>query len=345
MPVPAEPPRSGPTEGFGPTERFGPTEDDAARRLLAWGLEEDLGAVRVTDAVRYSGPATVPGGGLSSYGFALSGDLTTDLLVAPEDRGKIAIVARQTGVVAGLPIVPLVFAVVDPEIVWNPALVDGTRVERGTVLGRAGGPLAGLLTAERTVLNFLTHLSGVASLARRFVDAIAGSRGAIHDTRKTHPGYRVLEKYAVRCGGAKNHRIGLFDQVLVKDNHVSGWLGAQPGRSLRDLVEHVARRLEERLPNVSPRPAIQVEVDTLAQFEEILTAPLDMILLDNMSAETMSRAVALRDERAPCVLLEASGGVTLETVAGIAASGVDRISVGALTHSAPALDIAFDWGG
>jgi nicotinate-nucleotide pyrophosphorylase (carboxylating) len=324
---------------------FGPAEDDAARRLLAWGLEEDLGAVRVTDAVRYSGTTTVPGGGLSSYGFALSGDLTTDLLVASEDRGAIAIVARQTGVVAGLPIVPLVFAVVDPEITWTAAVEDGARVNRGTVLGQAVGPLAGLLTAERTVLNFLTHLSGVASFARCFVDAIAGSRGAIHDTRKTHPGYRILEKYAVRCGGARNHRVGLFDQVLVKDNHVSGWLTAQPGRTLRDLVESVARRLRERFPDRSPLPAIQVEVDTLSQFQEILTAPLDMILLDNMSPDMMTRAVALRDELAPRVLLEASGGVTLDTVVAIAASGVDRISVGALTHSAPALDIAFDWSG
>jgi nicotinate-nucleotide pyrophosphorylase (carboxylating) len=322
---------------------FGPAEDDAARRLLAWGLEEDLGAVRVTDAIRYAGPATAPGGGLSSYGFAFSGDITTDLLVAPEDRGGIAIVARKAGVVAGLPIVPLVFAVVDPDIVWSPSVEDGTRVDPGTVLGRAEGPLAGLLTAERTALNFLTHLSGVASLARKFVDAVAGSRGAIHDTRKTHPGYRILEKYAVRCGGARNHRIGLFDQVLVKDNHVSGWLAARPGRTLRDLVEHVAGQLDMRPSTSSPRPAVQVEVDTFAQFEEILSAPLDMILLDNMSPAEMARAVALRDRLAPRVLLEASGGVSLETVAAIAASGVDRISVGALTHSAPALDIAFDW--
>jgi nicotinate-nucleotide pyrophosphorylase (carboxylating) len=192
------------------------------------------------------------------------------------------------------------------------------------------------LAAERTVLNFLMHLGGVATRTRQFVDAVAGTKAKILDTRKTLPGWRLLEKYAVRAGGGTNLRIGLFDGCLIKDNHLAVWKEEHPRDSLAGVIA-AARQ------GVPAGIRVEIEVDTLEQLREVLAAKPDIVLLDNMDAATIAQAVRLRDWIAPGVLLEASGGVTLETVGAIAAAGVDRISVGAITHSAPVLDMAFDW--
>jgi nicotinate-nucleotide pyrophosphorylase (carboxylating) len=210
-------------------------------------------------------------------------------------------------------------------------------VFRDRKLAVIAGPLRSLLAAERTALNFLQRLSGVASLTRRYVEAVAGLPVLVLDTRKTTPGWRLLEKYAVRAGGGTNHRLGLFDGVLIKDNHLAG-LG-DPATAIRRAVES-ARGFPGNV-----RLAIEVEVDTLDQLDQALAASPDIILLDNMPNEWLREAVARRDRLAPGVKLEASGGVNLGTVRGIAETGVDRISVGALTHSAAALDIGLDYGG
>ena len=180
------------------------------------------------------------------------------------------------------------------------------------------------------------QFSGIASLTRQFVDAVAGTRAGIYDTRKTLPGWRLLEKYAVRAGGGRNHRVGLYDMVLIKDNHLAGWAASAAGHSIAVAI----RTARESAPPGTP---VEVEVDTLDQFADALAGTPDMILLDNMPCDLLCRAVAIRDAQAPQVVLEASGGVSLNNVADIARTGVERISIGGLTHSAPALDLAFDW--
>jgi nicotinate-nucleotide pyrophosphorylase (carboxylating) len=284
---------------------FTAPEAAACRTLVGLALAEDLG----TDGDRTS-LATIPG----------------------SITGRAAFVARSPGVVAGLPAAAMVCEAIDRTLVFTPQLADGTPVERSTLLATVGGPMRSILAAERTALNFLQRLSGVASLTRKFVDAAAGFRAKILDTRKTTPGWRLLEKYAVRCGGGANHRIGLYDGVLIKDNHLAGL-----GGDIRQAVE-AARAYpgNEGLP-------VEVEVESLAQLEVALAVRADIVLLDNMTLDQLRAAVSRRDAVAPCVLLEASGGVNLATVRDIAATGVDRISVGALTHSAPALDIALDY--
>ncbi len=289
---------------------FSEAEHASARELIRLALAEDLGS---------------------------RGDLTSAAVIPPEAVGSVSIVVRKPGVVSGLPIVPLVFAAVDPHVRVELHAHDGDRVYKGTVVAVLTGSTRSLLTGERTALNFLTHLSGIATLTRQFVDRTAGHPAKILDTRKTHPGWRLLEKYAVRCGGGVNHRMGLYDGVLIKDNHLAAWVGLA---SRPTLAEAVRRARAVSPPDVT----IEVEVDSLAQLHDVLQANPDIVLLDNMPPVVMSEAVALRNASAPGVLLEASGGVTLETVADAAATGVDRISIGALTHSAPALDLAFDWG-
>jgi nicotinate-nucleotide pyrophosphorylase (carboxylating) len=262
------------------------------------------------------------------------GDLTCQALIRPDDRAAVCVVARRPGVLAGEPVGRLVMQHVDPSVQWMAKTRDGERVDRGTIIAEVDGPLFQLLVAERTMLNFLTHLSGIATLTRKFVDAVAGTRAKILDTRKTLPGWRLLQKYAVRCGGGANHRLGLYDGVLIKDNHLAAWTQS---KSIAAAVE-AARN---RWPNVP----VEVEVESLAQLQDALAGSPSIVLLDNMSCATMADAVALRDRLAPGVQLEASGGVSLDNVAEIARTGVDRISIGALTHSAPALDLAFDWKG
>lgn len=263
------------------------------------------------------------------------GDVTTAALIPADQTAQVQILSREMGVLAGLPIARMVFEQIDPAVGFDLHARDGDPLAVGQIVAELSGKLQSLLIGERTCLNFLTHLSGVATLTRRFVDAVAGTRAGIYDTRKTLPGWRLLEKQAVLAGGGKNHRMGLYDMVLIKDNHLAGWLADGP-RTIAEAV-HAAR---EKSP---PGLWIEVEVDTLEQLADALTGKPDIVLLDNMSIDELRRSVALRDERAPEVELEASGGVTLATVAEIARSGVERISVGALTHSPPALDLAFDW--
>lgn len=263
-------------------------------------------------------------------------DLTSVALVPEFQNGTVQIVARQPGVLAGLPIIGHVFDRIDPTVTIDLQCRDGEAVESGRVLCQLNGLVRSLLTGERTVLNFLTALSGVASITRQFVDAVEGLPVNVLDTRKTWPGWRVLQKYAVRCGGGVNHRMGLFDGILIKDNHLAAWRTQSPDGSVASAILAARQRW-------SGRP-IEVEVDTLDQLKDALQARPEIVLLDNMKTPLLREAVSIRDYLAPEVLLEASGGVNLSTIHAIAQSGVDRISIGALTHSAPAMDIAFDWG-
>lgn len=284
-------------------------EQSAAQTLIELALEEDLR------------------GGV---------DLTSTALVPQEQCGAVQIVARQPGVIAGLPIVEQVFWKIDPHVEVDLLSRDGESVMPGRVLANVEGSVGSLLTGERTVLNFLTALGGVATLTRKFVDAIEGTRAQILDTRKTWPGWRALQKYAVRCGGGTNHRIGLYDGVLIKDNHLAAWRTQAPDGSVAAAIREARRRW--------PGKPIEVEVDTLNQLNDAIHERPEIVLLDNMKPEMLIEAVSIRDRFAPSVRLEASGGVKLSTIRSIAETGVDRISIGALTHSAPALDIAFDWG-
>ena len=254
------------------------------------------------------------------------GDLTSQAAIPAAARGDFVMNARHDTIVAGLPLVPLVFAKVVPEAKVELLVPDGARAATGTALVRVTGPARGLLTAERTALNFLQFLCGIATYARRFVDAVAGTGAVMVDTRKTVPGYRDLSKYATRLGGVRNHRLRLDDGVLIKDNHIA------VAGSLAAAVDN-ARRATPLLTK------IEVECDTLEQVKEALAARADMILLDNMPPATLREAVRLAAGRVP---LEASGGVRLETVRAIAETGVDFISSGRITQDAPSADIGLD---
>ena len=253
-------------------------------------------------------------------------DVTSVATVNPAAVAVADLVARADGVVAGLDVAELVFRVVAaPRAQVSREVEDGQAVARGDVLMTVTGPVVELLTAERTALNYLCHLSGVATATRRWVDALAGTGAQVRDTRKTTPHFRALEKYAVRCGGGVNHRATLSDQALVKDNHVLAAGGVVPAY----------QAVRTRYPDLP----VQVEVTTLDQLRELLEAGADQILLDNMSVDQMAEAVKITDGRAK---LEASGGLTLDRAREVAGTGVDFIAVGALTHSAPVLDIAMD---
>jgi nicotinate-nucleotide pyrophosphorylase (carboxylating) len=280
------------------------------------------------------------------------GDLTSMALIPENTSGRAMVVARQSGIAAGIAAVEKVLKNIDPTLHWTPLQEDAARLVPGDPLGKIEGPVRAMLTAERLVLNLLGKLCGVATLTAMYVEAVEGTGARVYDTRKTTLGWRLLEKYAVRCGGAQNHRTGLFDAVLIKDNHLA----------------HGARRLEgETMPSYTPAEAIlrakaylmkreaelpggaativEVEVDSLDQLQDVLPAEPDIVLLDNMSPGELGEAVALRDRLAPGVELEASGGITLQTIRAVAESGVERISCGALTHSAINLDIGLDWIG
>ncbi len=271
-----------------------------------------------------------------------AGDLTCQALIPDSARAEVLVVARQRGVLAGGPVAMQVFSTLDPQVVWTPEASDGTELSAATCIAKVAGPLRSLLTGERTALNFLTHLSGIATLTHRFVEAAQPADVEILDTRKTHPGWRILEKYAVRAGGGTNHRMGLFDGCLIKDNHLAAWEAEQSSSSTKPSIAEAVRQARV---NVGNNVSVEVEVDTLDQLRDALAGSPDIVLLDNMPPEVLREAVAIRNELGPQVLLEASGGITLETIAGIAKTGVERISIGALTHSAPACDIAFDWSG
>jgi nicotinate-nucleotide pyrophosphorylase (carboxylating) len=267
--------------------------------------------------------------------LSAQGDVTTGALIPADQTARVEIVARNPGVLAGIEVGEMLFQILDPAIVFERKAGDGDRLEKNQVVACLSGNLRSLLIGERTCLNFLTHLSGVATMTCRFVDLVAGTRAGIYDTRKTLPGWRLLEKHAVLAGGGKNHRIGLYDMVLIKDNHLAGWL-AETGQSIASAVRAARSNCPAGL-------RIEVEVDTLEQLTDAIQGQPDIVLLDNMSLDELRRAVAWRDQHAPGVELEASGGVSLATVGEIARTGVERISVGAITHSPPALDLAFDW--
>lgn len=273
-------------------------------------------------------------------------DLTTVALVSPTMHGTAHVVARQRGCICGLPVAAQVLAAFDPDLRISADTTDGELVEPGTVLAQITGPARSLLTAERTLLNFIGKLSGIATVTQRYAAAIAHTRAKVLDTRKTTPGYRLLEKYAVACGGGANHRMGLFDAVLIKDNHLA--LGAQSlGVESFSPAQAVAkaRQFLQALPADDPRrtAAVIVEIDHPDQLPSVLAEQPSVVLLDNMSVEQLRGCVVQRNVAAPNVLLEASGGIHLETIAAIAETGVERISIGALTHSARWLDVALDW--
>ena len=255
-----------------------------------------------------------------------AGDITSQACVAPEARLQVQFAARQAGVIAGLDCARLAMAAMDPALRFSAQRRDGDRLEAGEVLARVEGNARAILAAERTALNLLGRLSGVATLTCAYVDAVAGTKARIVDTRKTTPGLRLLEKYAVRCGGGVNHRFGLDDAILIKDNHVAaaGGVGAALDRA-KASAGHLVQ--------------IEVEVDSLEQLDEALAHQPDVIMLDNFSPDGLREAVRRTAGR---VRLEASGGVNLQTVRAIAETGVDVISVGALTHSAAVLDIGLD---
>jgi nicotinate-nucleotide pyrophosphorylase (carboxylating) len=256
-----------------------------------------------------------------------AGDITTDAIIPSDAEAEATIVARKEGVIAGLDLAEATFGALDPDMQFHRAVRDGARVEAAGVLARVAGKTRALLTAERVALNFVGRLSGIATMTAAYVAAVEGTRARIACTRKTTPGLRALEKYAVRAGGGVNHRFGLYDAVLVKDNHIaaSGGLSNALGR-LRTRIGHLVK--------------IEVEVDTIDQLGEALAFPIDAVLLDNMDVAMLKEAVRLVAGR---VKTEASGGVSLETVREIALSGVDLISVGALTHSATSLDLSLEW--
>ncbi|HEX2380496.1 MAG TPA: carboxylating nicotinate-nucleotide diphosphorylase [Methyloceanibacter sp.] len=271
-------------------------------QAVAAALEEDLGSV---------------------------GDITTDAIIPANAQGEASIIVRKPGVIAGLDLAEATFKSLDPDVRFTRIVEDASKVEAGGIIANLAGKTRALLTGERTALNFLGLLSGIATLTATYVAAVEGTRAKIVETRKTTPGLRAPEKYAVRCGGGMNHRFGLYDAVLVKDNHIAAAGGlADALNTLRAAVGHLVK--------------IEVEVDTLDQLEEALRFPIDAVLLDNMDVGTLKKAVALVKGR---VVTEASGGVTLENVGEIAKTGVDFISVGALTHSARSLDSSLEWKG
>ena len=258
------------------------------------------------------------------------GDATSDILIPPDLTGKAALVSREPGVLAGAEVGLAVFHRVDRDLVTSALVKDGVEIGAGARIGTVAGRVASILKAERTAVNFVQRLSGIATETSRFVAAVDGSRARIVDTRKTTPGLRMLEKYAVRAGGGHNHRQNLGDGILIKDNHIAAL--AHRGLSLGDMVREAVRKAPHAVQ-------VEVEVEDLEQLGQALETGAEIVLLDNMDIELMIQAVGLARGRA---LTEASGGITLDNVREVAATGVDIISVGALTHSARALNISLD---
>ncbi|MBA4408718.1 MAG: carboxylating nicotinate-nucleotide diphosphorylase [Bacteroidota bacterium] len=252
------------------------------------------------------------------------GDITTDNIIPAETQRKAKMVAKADGIVAGLPIAEMVFRSLDPKMSWKVLAPEGSKVKKGDVLVEFEGTYRALLTGERTALNFLQRLSGIATMSGKYADAVKEFKTIILDTRKTLPGFRMLDKYAVKTGGAGNHRIGLFDMAMIKDNHI------EVAGGITNAVKAVRSKIKEGIK-------IEVETSTLAQVQEAIDAGADIIMLDNMDTETMRKSVELIAGRAK---VEASGNMTLERLREVAATGVDYISIGALTHSVSALDIS-----
>jgi len=294
-------------------------------KLIEMALIEDTGSASLKSAV----------------------DCTTQSVIPVAATASAAFVSRQKGVVCGVEIAKLAISTYAPDLTLEVVTADGQAITPGETIAIIRGSAHQILMMERTCLNFMCRLSGISTLSQSFARKVAGTDAQILDTRKTTPGYRRLEKYAVQCGGGTNHRMGLYDAVMIKDNHLAFYKAWN-----KDSKDAVAEGIElarnwidanqDRLPN-GPQTVLQIEVDTLEQFERALQQGPDIILLDNMSNDQLTQAVARRNEDAPKILLEASGGVNLETISAIAQTGVDRISIGALTHSAVNFDIGLDW--
>ena len=282
--------------------RMRPIERKQLRRIVSEALTEDLA----------------------------NGDITTNILIQPDLEGKAAVLVKRDGVLAGMDAAKEVFRQVNPSLRFKAVVKDGGKVGKGKVVATIEGKIASMLKAERTALNFLQHLSGIATETARYVEAVTGTKAVITDTRKTIPGLRLLEKYAVRVGGGRNHRLNLGDGVLIKDNHLV--VLRSYGVGLGEAVKKARKRAPRTMK-------VEVEVESVKQAREALSAGADIIMLDNMKLQDMRRVVELVQERA---LLEASGGITLDNVRSVAETGVDLISVGALTHSAKALDISLE---
>ncbi|PQP84043.1 nicotinate-nucleotide diphosphorylase (carboxylating) [Paenibacillus sp. PCH8] len=258
-----------------------------------------------------------------------AGDVTTSVTIPAGNQSKAVIHAKDNGIIAGITVAGLVFQIVDPELVFTPMVKDGDEVTHGTILAEVEGSTHSLLTGERLALNLLQRMSGIATRTRSYVNVLDGLETRLVDTRKTTPGHRLLEKYAVRVGGGANHRFGLYDAVMIKDNHIKGAGG----------IIAAVQRARAVIPHTM---TIEVETENLEQVREALQAEADIIMLDNMHPDRMREAVKLVREQAPHVKIEASGNVSLNTIRGIAESGVDVISVGRLTYSFESLDISLD---
>jgi nicotinate-nucleotide pyrophosphorylase (carboxylating) len=269
-------------------------------------------------------------------------DWTSVGLIAAGQCGQAEVRARSAGVVAGIEAARIVAAAVDESLEWTAAGRDGDAVEAGASVARLSGPVRSMLAAERTILNVMGRLSGIASAVRRLVDAVAGTDCRVYDTRKTVPGWRLLDKYAVRCGGGWNHRMGLFDAILIKDNHLAA--AAEEGLTPADAVRRAREFVLQTFPaERAAATVVEIEVDSLTQLEQVLPAGPDIVLLDNMGLDDLRVAVAKRDGAKSPVVLEASGGIHPDTVGAIAKTGVDRVSTGWPCHHAPWLDLGLDW--
>ncbi len=300
-----------------PTMTWTDALDESCGQLVRWAIREDLDRQQ---------------------------DWTTVALVPEGRRGSALLAAREPTVVAGMPAVPTILRHFAADVRAELFVEDGAHLPAGEPLARLAGEARDLLTAERTVLNVISRLCGIATLTAQYVERTAGTAARIYDTRKTTAGWRRLEKYAVVCGGGCNHRFGLFDAILIKDNHLA-LAAVQRGRR---APSSAIRQVRAFLPSVLTaervaRMRIEIEVDTLDQLRDALTESPDIVLLDNMTTDQLRQAVSIRDQLAPQTLLEASGGVGLETVAEIARTGIERISVGSLTHAARSTDIGLDW--
>ena len=273
-------------------------------------------------------------------------DLTSSAIIPESAVGSANFVSRKSGVVCGLEVCRLIVAEFGNGLLtFESKIADGDTVQRGSVIAAIRGPARSILLLERTCLNFLGRLSGVSTLTAQFVNKVRGTNCVVLDTRKTTPGWRALEKYAVRCGGGVNHRMGLYDGILIKDNHLSlcRQLPGTDQRQIDQVIEKARAWLQANLSAANPQIPIEVEVDSADQLRLAIKANPNIILLDNMTPDAIQQCVEIRNQLAPQILLEASGGVDLDSISEIARTGVDRVSIGALTHSAVNFDIGLDW--
>lgn len=298
--------------------------EERARQLVRMAIEEDLGGER---------------------------DWTSWSTIEQDSVGAAEFVNRVSGVVCGLPLITMVVEelrncdTTAGEVGWEAAVEDGTFCEARTKLGAIRGDTRSILQVERTALNFIGRLSGIATLTHQFASQIGNTKAGIYDTRKTTPGWRLLEKYAVQCGGGRNHRLGLYAAVMLKDNHVASRTVEGEQLPLPEKIQRAQERLvQAKTEGLLNRALIfEVEVDSLEQFQKIVSLDIDIVLLDNMPPEKLKEAIRIRDQYNPRLQLEASGGISLDTVAAVAETGIDRISSGSLTHSATNWDVGLDW--